>query len=85
MLKRKSSITEPVFKRLLKTNHIQSSVFAFKTKIELTKIQQALESKNPVPKIYIDKLEEIFNVRSLKKHPENNYSTFLYFRFNPAH
>ncbi len=67
MLKRKCSITGPVFKRLLKTNHIQSSVFAFQTKIELPKIQQTLESKKPVPKVYIDKLEEIFNVTLLKR------------------
>jgi len=60
MLKR--SITGPVFKKVLKSNHIQPSVFAFKAKIELTKIKQTLESKNSVPKIYIDKLEEIFNI-----------------------
>lgn len=60
MLKR--SITGPVFKRVLKLNHIQPSVFAFKTKIELTKINKTLESNNSVPKVYIDKLEEFFNI-----------------------
>lgn len=71
MLKRRCSITGPVFKRLLKTNKIQSSVFAFQTKIEFTKIQDTLESKKPVPAIYIDKLEKIFNVTSPKKHPKS--------------
>ena len=71
MLKRKCSINGPVFKRLLRVNHIQPSVFAFQTKIELTKVQQTFESTSPVPKVYIDKLEVIFNVTSLKKHPKN--------------
>ncbi|PKI16761.1 hypothetical protein [Colwellia sp. 12G3] len=62
MIKHTHSITGPAFKRLLRANHIQTSVFAFQTKIELTKIQQNLESKKTVPKVYIDKLEEIFNV-----------------------
>ena len=69
MLKSKCSITGPVFKRLLRANHIQPSVFAFQTKIELTNVQQTIESKNPVPKVYIDKLEIIFNVTGLKKYP----------------
>ena len=69
MIKRTCSIAGPAFKRILKTNHIQSSVFAFKTKIELSKIQQTLESKKPVPGVYIDKLEKIFNVTLLP--PEN--------------
>ncbi|NQZ22613.1 MAG: hypothetical protein HRT53_11205 [Colwellia sp.] len=60
MLKR--SITGPVFKRVLKSNQIQASVFAFKTKIELTKVKQTLASEKSVPKIYIDKLEEFFNI-----------------------
>ncbi len=58
----KHRITGPVFKKVLKSNHIQPSVFAFKSKMELTKIKQTLESKNSVPKVYIDKLEEIFNI-----------------------
>ena len=62
MLKRKYSINGPVFKRVLRANHIQPSVFAFKAKIELSKIQQTLESKNSVPRIYIEKLEEFFNI-----------------------
>lgn len=64
MLKRKCTINGPVFKRLLRANHIQPSVFAFQAKIELSKVQQTLESKNPVPKVYINKLEVIFNVTS---------------------
>jgi len=60
MLKR--SITGPVFKRVLKSNQIQASVFAFKTKIELTKVKETLASEKSVPKIYIDKLEEFFDI-----------------------
>lgn len=58
----KINITGPLLKRVLRSNHIQPSVFAFKAKIELVKINQTLESTNSVPKIYIDKLEEIFNI-----------------------
>lgn len=58
----KFGITGQVFKRVLKSNHIQPSVFAFKTKIELTKVKQTLESKDLVPKVYINKLEEVFNI-----------------------
>lgn len=71
MVKCTHSISGPTFKRLLRKNNIQSSAFAFQTKIELTKIQQTLESKRPVPNAYIDKLEVIFNVTSLKIHPKN--------------
>ncbi len=64
MLKR--SITGTVFKRILKVNNILPSVFAFKAKIELTEIKQALESKNSVPERYIYKLEQIFNITEQK-------------------
>jgi len=60
MLKR--SITGVAFKRILKSNQIQPSVFAFKTKIELTQVKQTLGSEKSVPKVYIDKLEELFNI-----------------------
>jgi len=58
----KPSITGPVFKRVLKSNQIQTSVFAFKTKIELAKVKETLASEKSVPKVYIDKLEEFFNI-----------------------
>jgi len=58
-------ITGPVFKRVLKSNHIQPSTFAFKAQIELTKVKQTLESQDSVPKVYINKLEEFFNITKL--------------------
>jgi len=65
--KRKYNINGVEFKRMLKLNHIQPSVFAFQAKIELEKVKKTFESKENIPKIYIDKLEEIFNVSSHKK------------------
>jgi len=62
VLKSKHNINGPAFNRVLKLNHIQPSVFAFQTQIELAKVKNTLNSKKSVPKIYIDKLEEIFNV-----------------------
>ncbi len=62
MLKRKYNINGPAFKRILKSNHIQPSVFAFQAKIELSKVKNTLESKDAVPKGYLSKLEELFHV-----------------------
>jgi len=62
VLKRKYNINGPAFKKILKSNHIQPSVFAFQAKIELTKVKNALESKDSVPKDYLSKLEELFHV-----------------------
>lgn len=61
----KHSITGLVFKKILKEHNIQPSVFAFKAKIELTKIKKTLNSKNSIPKAYIYKLEEILNVNEI--------------------
>ena len=55
-------MTGPAFSRVLKNHKILPSVFAFKTKIELTKIKQISESKEPVPELYIQKLEQVFDV-----------------------
>jgi len=62
VLKRKYNINGAEFKRILKSNHIQPSVFAFQAKIELSKVKNILESEASVPKDYLSKLEELFHV-----------------------
>jgi len=64
--KRKYNINGVEFKRMLKLNHIQPSVFAFQAKIELSKVlskvKDTLESTDSVPNDYLSKLEELFHV-----------------------
>ena len=60
MLKRR--ITGCEFKRALKENKIQTSVFAFKSKVEFAKVKQIAESTKPVPELYIQDLKRLYNV-----------------------
>jgi len=68
--KRKYNINGVEFKRMLKLNHIQPSVFAFQAKIELSKVKDTLESTDSVPNDYL----ELFHVSDKSSDKSSNKS-----------